>query len=91
MSNLNAFGLPDGETFMASDRLILLEQFESAAILGAQLGKPGTEAQIHMTFIGRLNRSEETDNVTIAISPEDVPGLINTIATSLNALLQAGH
>lgn len=91
MSNLNAFGLPDGETFMASDRIILLEQFESAAVIGAQLGKAGTEAQIHMTFIGRLNRSDEADNVTIAISPEDVPGFLTAVAASFNALIQAGH
>lgn len=78
--------LPDGEIFAASDRMILVDQFESVAAAGFVLGKEGTELAIHITFTGKLNRRDERDDVTIALSPLDTLQLVEQLTATLELL-----
>jgi len=78
--------LPDGEMFMVSDRLMLVQSMESILANGFFLGRAGAELAVHITFQGRINKSTEQSDVTVALSPVDAYELVNMILTGLELL-----
>jgi len=81
--------LPDGQMFMASDRMILAEKIETMATKGFKIGDARPEYAIHATVTGRLNNSEEPADVTFAVSPQDAMALVDMIMTSVEAITLA--
>jgi hypothetical protein len=74
-----------GEMFMVSDRLMLVEQMESIGVDGLTIGREGREPAVHVTFSGRINKSVEQSDVTVALSPRDALELVNMLLHTLDA------
>jgi hypothetical protein len=82
--------LPDGELFLASDRLLLVDHIESAAVAGGSFTRPGYEAAVHVTVAGRINNTDERADLTFAIPPASAVALMDMLAHSLRAITAAG-
>ena len=81
--------LPDGEIMMVSDRLMLVEGWDIASIAGFLLGREGTELAVHVTFKGRINKSDETADVTIALTPRGAYDLSGHLLDQIELLGKA--
>ncbi len=75
-----------GEMFMVSDRLMLVDHMESIGVDGMTIGREGHELAVYVTFSGRINKSTEQSDVTIAVSPRDALELVNMLLHTLEAL-----
>ena len=77
-----------GEVFMIADRTILVDERESVLGDVAKIGAPEHRLAYLFTFTGRVNNTDETDSVTVAMSPLDAHELMSDILTGLELLAE---
>jgi hypothetical protein len=85
--SLTSLPLPDGDSFAASDRLILVDQMEAVSAANVTIGGEATpQLAVHVTIAGKRNNSTVRDDVTFALSPIDALGLVNILLHNLEVI-----
>ena len=75
-----------GEMFMVADRTILVSEYESVLGQVSKIGVDEDRIAYFFTFWGRVNKSDEVTEVTVAMSPHDSFELTNDILNGLELL-----
>ena len=79
-----------GELFAVSDRVILVDKYESVLGMMSKLGTVENDRLAYLlTFEGKLNNKPRTGSVTVAMSPADVNELIGDLLNGLELLVAA--
>lgn len=79
-----------GEMFLVADRTILVDERESVLAAVSKIGTTDNDRIAYFfTFTGRVNNTDETDTVTVALSPEDANELVADILHGLELLIRA--
>lgn len=82
--------LEPGQMFMVADRTILVTSRESVLAAGSKLGTSDSDQIAYFfTFTGRVNNTDDTESVTVALSPQDANELVGDILAGLDVLLAA--
>lgn len=77
----------DGEMFFVADRMLKARSIETVAARTFQLGSTVRQDVVFLTVHGDVNNSgDQTDDVTIGFTVDDIPGLIKSLAHSFNAI-----
>lgn len=77
-----------GEMLWVADKTILVTEYESVLGDTHKLGSANHQVVYMITFRGRINNSEEVDEVTVSLSPEDANNLCGNIINGLELLLK---
>jgi hypothetical protein len=80
-----------GEWLMVADRTILVEQYESVLGDTIKLGTDLHQGMYFFTFTGRINRSTETDSVTVAIPLKEAWDLFTDVLNGFELLRKANE
>lgn len=78
-----------GETFLIADHTMLVRETQSLLAKTSLIGDPDSQMSFLITYTGRINRTEDIESWTIAISPPDMLDFINTALDQLELLKNA--
>ena len=68
-----------GEIFAVSNKVILMEEYESVFVMGGKVGSKLDKLTYALTLTGKLNNQPKKADVTVLISPEDMINMTTTM------------